>query len=58
MTLGKLIEAVAWEGPGEKPHLYFPDYMAMGDCRICGHVRDAHDDEKARAILRALEADP
>ena len=20
-----------------KPHLYFPDYQAMGDCRICGH---------------------
>lgn len=22
-------------------HEYSPDYMAMGDCRICGHVREA-----------------
>jgi len=21
-----------------KPHHYSPDYMAMGDCRICGRV--------------------
>jgi hypothetical protein len=20
-----------------KPHLYSPDYQAMGDCRVCGH---------------------
>lgn len=20
-----------------KPHIYMPDYQAMGDCRICGH---------------------
>ena len=31
-----------WPGPGERPHTYSPDYMAMGDCRICGHTRDAH----------------
>jgi len=37
-----MIEAKAWKGPGEKPHAYSPDYMAMGDCRICGHTRDAH----------------
>ncbi|VDS07531.1 hypothetical protein PARHAE_00708 [Paracoccus haematequi] len=35
-------DPVAWNGPGEKPHEYSPDYMAMGDCRICGHTRDAH----------------
>lgn len=23
-----------------KPHLYSPDYQAMGDCRVCGHDRD------------------
>lgn len=34
---------VNWKGPGEAPHIYTPDYQAMGDCRICGHVRDAHD---------------
>ena len=32
-----------WNGPGEKPHAYSPDYMAMGDCRICGHTREAYD---------------
>ena len=35
-------EPVAWKGPGEKPHEYSPDYMAMGDCRICGHTYEAH----------------
>ncbi|ARC35497.1 hypothetical protein A6J80_03080 [Paracoccus yeei] len=35
-------EPVAWQGPGEKPHEYSPDYMAMGDCRICGHDYEAH----------------
>lgn len=33
----------AWNGPGENPHAYSPDYMAMGDCRICGHTRAAHE---------------
>ena len=23
-----------------RPHLYMPDYQAMGDCRICGHDQD------------------
>lgn len=32
----------AWPGPGDKPHDYSPDYMAMGDCRICGHTEEAH----------------
>ena len=36
------VEEVDWKGPGEKPHVYSPDYMAMGDCRVCGHVREAH----------------
>lgn len=40
-----------WLGPGETPHLYSPDYMLMGDCRHCGHVRDAHDDKKALSII-------
>lgn len=31
-----------WEGPGETPHNYFPDMMAMGDCIVCGHVAQAH----------------
>lgn len=24
-----------------RPHRYSPDYEAMGDCKICGHVADA-----------------
>ena len=32
-----------WAGPGETPHEYSPDYQAMGDCSICGHVREAHE---------------
>lgn len=35
--------APEWTGPGETPHTYSPDYMAMGDCRICGHTRGAHE---------------
>lgn len=31
-----------WKGPGESPHIYTPDFQAMGDCRICGHVQVAH----------------
>lgn len=34
--------APAWNGPGEKPHTYSPDYQAMGDCRVCGHDYEAH----------------
>lgn len=34
--------AGGWKGPGEKPHRYSPDYMAQGDCQICGHTREAH----------------
>lgn len=30
-------------GPGERPHTYNPDPMMMGDCRICGHTREAHE---------------
>lgn len=43
-----------WNGPGEKPHTYSPDYMAMGDCRICGHTREAHDDA-SHALVKAAE---
>lgn len=35
-------EPAAWNGPGEMPHEYSPDYMAMGDCHICGHTYEAH----------------
>jgi hypothetical protein len=24
------------------PHIYVPDYQAMGDCRVCGHAWDAY----------------
>jgi hypothetical protein len=31
----------AQAAPGEiKPHLYMPDYQAMGDCRTCGHEQN------------------
>lgn len=23
-----------------KPHIYSPDYQAMGDCRVCGHCQE------------------
>jgi len=28
--------------PGNEitPHIYSPDYQAMGDCRVCGHQQD------------------
>lgn len=32
-----------WKGPGEKPHRYSPDYMALGDCQVCGHTAEAHN---------------
>ncbi|SUZ34090.1 hypothetical protein ROE7235_03872 [Roseibaca ekhonensis] len=35
-------QKTAWLGPGEKPHEYKPDWIAQGDCAICGHTRDAH----------------
>ena len=34
--------ASMWKGPGETPHRYSPDYMSQGDCRVCGHTREAH----------------
>jgi hypothetical protein len=24
-----------------KPHIYHPDFQAMGDCRVCGHVQES-----------------
>jgi len=33
----------AWNGPGTEPHTYSPDAMMMGDCRVCGHTREAHE---------------
>ena len=39
----EVLEAASmWKGPGETPHRYSPDYMAQGDCRVCGHHREAH----------------
>jgi hypothetical protein len=26
--------------PGVEPHIYSPDYQAMGDCRVCGHAHN------------------
>ena len=38
----KLKDLFEWKGPGESPHSYSPDPMAMGDCQICGHTYEAH----------------
>ena len=38
----RALVASIWKGPGETPHRYSPDYMAQGDCQICGHTREAH----------------
>jgi hypothetical protein len=35
--------AAKYAGPGESPHVYSPDIMAQGDCRICGHTAQAHE---------------
>jgi hypothetical protein len=41
------MEAAAWTGPGDKPHEYHPDLMAMGDCSVCGHTREAHEKKES-----------
>ena len=46
--------APEWNGPGETQHIYTPDYMAMGDCRICGHTYEAHHPRSDTPALRAL----
>lgn len=39
---------------GIQPHIYSPDYQAMGDCRVCGHERDKPwHDLAARPAARA-----
>ena len=40
------------------PHKYRPEPMLMGDCRICGNVRDAavHTVEFASGYREGLEA--
>lgn len=38
--------ALDWRGPGTKPHQYWPDYQAMGDCAVCGHMRHDHPGEQ------------
>src|SRR5882672_5881011 len=39
------IEGAQWAaapmvGREIQPHIYMPDYRAMGDCRVCGHGQD------------------
>lgn len=43
-----MIDQTKWNGPGDRPHSYVPDIMAMGDCAVCGHVREAHQIEANR----------
>lgn len=43
-----------WKGPGEKPHDYFPDLVAMGDCLICGHTYEAHRKPVENSPIPAL----
>lgn len=35
------------------PHTYWPDYQAMGDCIVCGHIRENCEriNAEARAAL-------
>ena len=47
--------ASMWKGPGETPHRYSPDYMAQGDCQVCGHTREAHQ-SSPDAVARLVEA--
>lgn len=52
----EVLEAASmWKGPGETPHPYYPDYMAQGDCQICGHPREAHQ-SAPDAVARLVEA--
>ena len=53
-----VLAKVAWRGPGEIAHRYSPDWMAQGDCQICGHTREAHQpapDAVARLVEAALQ---
>ena len=57
----RMAAAPMWKGPGETPHRYSPDYMAQGDCQVCGHHREAHQsapDAVARLVgaLRHIAA--
>lgn len=36
-----------------KPHIYWPDYQAMGDCRVCGNMREDCDRFQAALAARA-----
>ena len=52
-----LAAASTWKGPGETPHRYSPDYMAQGDCQVCGHTWEAHQpdpDPVARLVEAAM----
>lgn len=39
-----------------QPHLYMPDYRAMGDCRVCGHEYDRLWHKLAEEELRSNNA--
>lgn len=47
-------DAADWRGPGEAPHDYFPDLQAMGDCAVCGHVREDHPDAMPKRPATSL----
>ena len=51
----RMAAAPMWKGPGETPHRYSPDYMAQGDCQVCGHHREAHQ-SAPDAVARLVEA--
>jgi hypothetical protein len=41
------------------PHLYAPDYQAMGDCLVCGHGPEAmwHNVKFSNGVLMRLKED-
>ena len=51
----RMAAASMWKGPGETPHRYSPDYMAQGDCQVCGHTREAHQ-SAPDPVSRLMEA--
>ena len=55
-----LAAASVWKGPGETPHRYSPDYMSQGDCRVCGHTREAHQPapDPVMGLVKAPKACP
>lgn len=51
----EVLARVVWKGPGEIAHRYSPDWMAQGDCQICGHTQEAHQ-PAPDAVVRLGEA--